>query len=76
MSRQVAVGIFARQHVQGGVLEGVIASGFEDEGQVEDHAAIIPPPRPSPNFCEIGGGLEGIKQLVARREWNLSASAS
>jgi hypothetical protein len=32
-----------RQHVQGGVLEGVIAAGFEDEGKVENlHGGIIP----------------------------------
>ncbi len=30
-----------RQHVERGVLKGVIAAGFKDEGKVEEHGVII-----------------------------------
>lgn len=41
MSRERTV-VIARQHVERGVFERVVAPGFEDEGKVEEHGAIIP----------------------------------
>ncbi len=42
MSRE-GTGMCARQHVECGVFERVIAPGFEDEGEVEEHGEIIHP---------------------------------
>ena len=41
MSRHGLVFIFARKNVKRGVFERVVFSSFEDEGKIEDHAAII-----------------------------------
>ncbi len=41
MSRHGLVFVFARKNVKRGVFERVIFSSFEDEGKIEDHAAII-----------------------------------
>lgn len=41
MSRHGLVFIFAREQMKRGVFERVIFSSFEDEGKIEDHAAII-----------------------------------
>jgi len=61
MSRQVVSRVLGRKDVNGGVLERVVAAGFEDEGKVEDHRVIIPRPHPSPlsfraHAPQAGGG--------------------
>ena len=44
MPGQMIFRVFSRKDVNGGMLEGMIAAGFEDEGKVEDHGVIILPP--------------------------------
>lgn len=41
VSRHRLLFVFAREDVKCGMFERVIASCFEDEGKIEDHAAII-----------------------------------
>lgn len=41
MSRHAFAGMFAREQVDGGVFERVVAPRFKDEGQVEEHGVII-----------------------------------